>query len=49
MRPDDTGDYWSHTVIWRMPLYTMLQAKLLLFEVDPSAYGFFPDAQSLPE
>jgi hypothetical protein len=38
----------AHTVTWRMPLYTMLQAKLLTFEIDFSAYGSFPDAQSLP-
>ena len=49
IRPDITGDYWSHTVTWRMPLYTMLQAKVLRFEVDFSAYGSFSDAQSLPE
>ncbi|HUJ46769.1 MAG TPA: hypothetical protein VLV55_06525 [Rhizomicrobium sp.] len=39
----------STTVTWRMPLYTMIQAKMLRFEVDFSAYGWFPDAQSLPE
>jgi hypothetical protein len=38
----------AQTVTWRMPLYTMLQAKLLTFEIDFSAYGSFPDAQSLP-
>jgi hypothetical protein len=38
----------AHTVTWRMPLYTMLQAKLLTFQIDFSAYGSFPDAQSLP-
>jgi hypothetical protein len=38
----------AHTVTWRMPLYAMLQAKLLTFQVDFSAYGSFPDAQSLP-
>lgn len=47
--PEVAGNYWGHTVTWRMPLYTMLQAKLLRFEVDFSAYGSFPDAQSLPE
>jgi hypothetical protein len=44
-RPDVAGS----TVTWRMPLYTLLQAKLLTFEIDFSAYGSFPDAQSLPE
>ncbi len=38
----------AHTITWRMPLYTMLQAKLLTFEIDFSAYGSFPDSQSLP-
>lgn len=38
----------AHTVTWRMPLYTMLQAKLLTFQIDFSAYGSFPNAQSLP-
>src|SRR5262249_12595100 len=49
IRPEVSGDYWSHTVTWRMPLYAMLQAKVLRFEVDFSAYGAFADAQSLPE
>lgn len=44
-RPEVAG----HTVTWRMPLYTLLQAKLLNFQIDFSAYGSFPDAQSLPE
>jgi hypothetical protein len=38
----------AHTVTWRMPLSALLQAKLLTFQVDFSAYGAFPDAQSLP-
>jgi len=49
IRPQVTGNILSgHTVTWRMPLYTMLQSKLLTFEADFSAYGSFPDAQSLP-
>ena len=49
IKPQVTGNVLSgHTVTWRMPLYTMLQAKLLTFEVDFSAYGWFPDSQSLP-
>jgi hypothetical protein len=39
----------GHTVTWRMPLYTLLQAKVVTFEVDFSAYGSFADAQSLPD
>jgi len=38
----------SDTVTWRMPLYTLLQAKVVSFQVDFSAYGSFRDAQSLP-
>lgn len=38
----------SNTVTWRMPLYTLLQAKIVSFQVDFSAYGYFRDAQSLP-
>lgn len=50
IRPTVTGDFYNgHTITWRMPLYTMLQAKLLTFEVDFSAYGWFPDSQSVPE
>jgi hypothetical protein len=38
----------GNTVTWRMPLYTLLQAKVVSFQVDFSAYGSFRDAQSLP-
>src|SRR6185437_9451494 len=38
----------SDTVTWRMPLYTLLQAKVVSFQVDFSAYGSFRDAHSLP-
>ena len=44
-----SGSGLSRTVTWRMPLYTLLQAKLVKFEVDFSAYGSFADAQSSPE
>jgi hypothetical protein len=47
--PRVTASGLGHTIIWRMPLYTLLQAKLVSFQVDFSAYGSFPDAQSLPE
>ena len=45
IRASDLGQ----TVTWRLPLYTLLQAKLITFQVDFSAYGSFPDAQSLPD
>ena len=38
----------GNTITWRMPLYAMMQTKRLTFEIDFSAYGSFPDAQSLP-
>jgi hypothetical protein len=38
----------GNIVSWRMPLYTLLQAKAVSFQVDFSAYGSFPDAQSSP-
>lgn len=47
--PQVSGSGMSRTVTWRMPLYTLLQAKLVKFEVDFSAYGSFADAQSSPE
>jgi hypothetical protein len=47
--PQVSGSGLSHTVTWRMPLSLLLQAKLVAFQVDFSAYGSFPDAQSLPE
>jgi hypothetical protein len=50
IRPQIRSDGLSATTVtWRMPLYALLQAKLLTFEVDFSAYGSFPDAQSLPD
>jgi len=48
IRPQVSGQGLSHTVTWRMPLTTLLAAKLVRFQVDFSAYGSFPDSQSLP-
>lgn len=42
------GGTLDRTVTWRIPLFALLQAKLLTFEIDFSAYGSFPDSQSLP-
>ena len=44
--PQVTGDYFHHTVTWRMPLYLMVAAHALVFEVDFSAYGWFDNAQT---
>ncbi len=46
IRPEITGDYWRHTVTWRMPLMRMMMAKDIVTEVDFSALGSFADAQS---
>jgi hypothetical protein len=43
-----SGGALGHTVTWRLPLFTLLKAKLLTFQIDFSAYGWFSDAQSLP-
>jgi hypothetical protein len=48
IRPQIGKQDLSDTVTWRMPLYTLLQAKVVSFQVDFSAYGSFRDAQSLP-
>ena len=49
VKPVVTGDYFQHTVTWRVPLFAMLTAKLVRFEVGFSAYGTFGDAQSMPD
>jgi hypothetical protein len=49
INPQIAGHGVTAIVTWRMPLYAMLQAKMLSFQVDFSAYGSFADAQSVPE
>lgn len=49
IKPQIAAHGLATTVTWRMPLYAMLQAKMLDFDVDFSAYGWFGDAQSVPE
>jgi hypothetical protein len=45
--PTITGDFWNGNVVtWRMPLYALVSAPQLNFEVDFSAEGFFSDAKS---
>lgn len=49
VEPAITGDFFhGHTVTWTMPLYRMLNEKMLTFEADFSAYGSFSDSQSIP-
>ncbi len=48
--PKVTGDFYhGRTITWRMPLADMLSAKMLVFEVEFSAFGTFSDAQSVPD
>lgn len=49
VKPQVTGDFFQHTVTWRIPLFAMIMQKSLRFEVGFSAYGTFGDAQSMPE
>ena len=46
VQPQVTGDFFSHTVTWRMPLYMMVAAHALVFEVDFSAYGWFDNVET---
>jgi hypothetical protein len=49
IKPEITGDYFRHTITWRMPLYMMFAEDKVVFTVDFSAYGTFSDAQSQPK
>lgn len=46
IEPSVTGDFFQHTITWRMPLYQLVNARALNFEVDFSAYGTFTAAQT---
>jgi len=46
IKPEISGDYWHHTVVWRMPLTRMMMAKDLVFEADFSAVGSFANSQT---
>ena len=50
VKPEVTGDFYSgHTITWRMPLYMMISAHALTYEVEYSAYGFMANAQTRRE
>ncbi len=49
VKPQVTGDFFQHTITWKMPLGLMLGRRMVRFEVGFSAYGTFGDAQSMPE
>lgn len=44
--PTVTGDFFSHTVTWKIPLYALVSSQAINFEVDFWAWGFFNDAKS---
>lgn len=47
IKPEVSGDFYhGHTIVWRMPLTTMMTARELVFEVDFSALGSFADART---
>src|SRR5579885_224520 len=48
VKPQVTGNYFGHTVTWRIPLSALFAAQRLRFEVGFSAWGSFGDAQSMP-
>lgn len=46
-QPTVVGDFYNgRTVIWKIPLYAVVAAPALRFEVDFWAWGFFKNAQS---
>lgn len=46
-QPLVTGDFYNgRTVTWRIPLYALVDARALRFEVDFWAWGFFNDSHS---
>ena len=49
IQPEVTGDFFRHTVTWRMPLYMMFAEDSVVFAVDFSAYGTFTDSRSRPK
>jgi hypothetical protein len=44
--PVVSGDYFSHTVTWKIPLYALVNSQALAFEVDFWAWGTFSDTKS---
>lgn len=46
-QPTVTGDFYNGRVVtWRLPLYALVSAQSLNFEVDFWAWGFFNDTKS---
>jgi hypothetical protein len=46
VEPEVTGNFFQHTVTWRMPMHMMFAQDTVTFAVDFSAFGSFADAHS---
>lgn len=49
VKPQVISDASGHTIIWRMPLLTMIESKALHFSVGFSAYGALSDSETTLE
>ena len=45
-QPAVTGDFFGHTVMWKIPLYALVNSQSIRFEVDFWAWGTFSDTKS---
>ena len=45
-QPVVTGDFFGHTVTWKIPLYALVSSQAIHFEVDFWAWGTFTDTKS---
>jgi hypothetical protein len=45
-QPIVTGDYFGHTVTWKIPLYALISSQAINFEVDFWAWGTFSNTKS---
>jgi hypothetical protein len=41
-----TGDFFGHTVTWKIPLYALISSQAINFEVDFWAWGTFSNTKS---
>ncbi len=46
VEPEVTGDYFQHTVTWRMPMHMMFAEDTVTFTIDFSALGTFVDSRA---
>lgn len=45
-QPAVTGDFFGHTVTWKIPLYALVTSQAVNFEVDFWAWGTFSNTKS---